>query len=725
MHSAWLVSITRRVVEEATAERERWSLWLAVALGAGIAIYFGLPHEPATWFGQPLPAVLVLFLALFAAIALRTRPAPALLALAIAMAALGFAVAQERTLAVSAPVLDRQIGPVTVMGRVMTVERKGASRRLVLDHLTIGTMARDRLPATVRVSIPSYAPYPSPGMWIRCRAMLMPPPEPAVAGSFEFSRQAWFQRLGAVGYGVSKWRTINEASPPELLDRFVFGLARLRERITDRLLTVIGGEEGAIAATLLTGVRGSVPEDLAAAYRNTGIAHLLAIAGMHMSMVAGFVFVGLRGLLALVPPVALRYPIKKWTAVVALTVGIAYLLISGAAVPTQRAFFMASLIFVGILLDRRAISMRSLAWAAVVVMLWQPQVVAGPSFQMSFAAVVALIATYETLGGRLVRRRGKGSLANAMDGIGNHLAGILLTTLVAGSATAPYAAFHFGHITTYGMITNLIVVPITGVWIMPMGVIGLGLMPFGWDRPALTAMGWGIAVVNVVARKIAAWPGATFVVPPMPMAALIAISLGGLWLCLWRRRWRLLGIAPMVAGLVVPYLLSRPDVLISGDGNLMAVRAADGTLAISPATRSRLTRETWVLRYGDPARAFEWPDPGTTGAGGRLRCDSAGCIYVAGHDTLALVRASAALEEDCAAATVIVSAVPVPRKCQGPRLVIDRFALWRGGTHSLWLDTRPDGGNIQVETAAAAMGDRPWTPERWRHGGTFPPPEIQ
>ncbi|MFN3076763.1 MAG: ComEC/Rec2 family competence protein [Alphaproteobacteria bacterium] len=699
------------IAGELGAERERWAYWLAVAFGGGIAVYFGLKWEPPTGFGYPFPAIAVVPLSILFSFWFRRHATVAALGWILAVMAAGFSVAQSRALSVEAPVIERRIGPVMVTGRVLSAERKGLGRRVVLDRLDIASLGGEKTPHTIRVRFSSQMPPPTVGSRIRLRAMLMSPPESQAPGSFDFPRQAWFSRLGGVGYATSRWEEVLPLEAPDPGDRWKIGLSLFRDGITDRLLEGVGGEEATIAVALLTGETGMIPQELVEAYRNTGIAHLLSISGLHMSMVAGFVYFTLRALLALLPAVALRYPIKKWSATIALSVGFFYLLISGAAVPTQRAFLMAGLMFLGVLLDRRAISMRSVAWASVVVMVWQPQAVTGPSFQMSFAAVVALIAVYESVGGRLVRVPVQGWFAKPVNFLANHMAGLLLTTLVAGSATMPYAAYHFGRVTTYQMVTNLIVIPLTGVWVMPAGMVSLAVMPMGWERPVLTVMGAGIAFIDQVAREINTWPLATFVVPPIPTSALVAISLGGLWLCLWRRPWRMFGVVPIVVGAVVPFMLPRPDVLVSGDGSLMAVRAADGGLVLSPRGGSRMLRQTWELRYGDPGRGNSWPGWDEVGAGGRLRCDDVGCIYRQGGDTVALVRASDALEEDCRLATVVISAVPTRNLCHGPRLVIDKFDLHRGGTHVLWL--KP-GEEPRVETTAAAAGVRPWTPRAWK-----------
>ncbi|MEO5373577.1 MAG: ComEC family competence protein [Alphaproteobacteria bacterium] len=699
-------------LDELMAERARWSLWLAVAVGAGIAAYFALPVEPPSWGGWPVPGLAALVAATAAAVLGRERPAVVLPALVIAALALGFAAAHGRALAVAAPVIERELGPVTISARVRTVEAVPGSHRLVLDHLTIQRLPAERTPAMVRVRLsPSVAP-PRPGTWVSLRAKLLPPPEPSAPGGFQYPRQAWFQRLGGVGYATTPWRAQPEQPPPEGWERAQVALAGLRGAITGRILEVLPGDDGQVAAAMVTGDEGGISRPLIQAYRDSGIAHLLSISGLHMTMVAGLVFVGVRGLLALIPAIALRFHIKKWTAAVALVVTFFYLLISGNAVPTQRSFVMAALMLAGVLLDRRAVSMRSVAWAGMVVLLWQPEALVGASFQMSFGAVVALIAVYEgpnRIGRRLEERFGP-ILGKGL----SYIHASILTTLVAGTATAPYAAYHFSRFTTYQVAANLLAIPLTGLWVMPAALIAVLLMPFGLDEPVLRLLGAGVAVCNDIARAVAAWPGASIPVPPLPVAGMVLVTVGGLWLCLWQRRWRFLGLLPIVCGLAAAYLVEMPDVLLSGDGKVTAVRATDGHLLMSPGRGQRIARETWKDRFGGASTDDHWPGgvdgPDAYDQGERhLACDPLGCVYRAHGRTVALGHDPDALPDDCEVATVVVSPVPVRRPCPAARLVIDRFTLLRQGAHALWLS----GHDIRVATAAGTMGNRPWTPRKW------------
>jgi len=676
-----------------TAERERWPLWTPVGVGVGAAAYFALPVEPPPWVAAAALGGAAALLAVG-----RRAPSVLVAAAAVAAVALGLGAAQLRAALVAAPTLGREIGPVTVSGRVVEVQPLPDGRRLLLDRLRVGGLASP--PRRVRIRLAKTEPVLRPGDWVELRAGLVPPSAPAAPGAFDFQRHAYFQGIGAVGFAYGAARAI---APPagEATDRWRWslGLAALRQAIADRVRAVLAGAVGAIAVALTIGDQGAIPKDVLQAMRDSGLAHLLSISGLHIGLVAGILFFGLRSALALVPPLALARPIKKWAAAAALFGTFFYLLLSGAPVPTQRAFLMTGLVLVAVMLDRSAISMRLVAWAALVVLLLRPEALVGPSFQMSFAAVVALIAAYEaTRAMRLARRAEAGAVRRVAQYVGD----IAATSLIAAAATAPYVIFHFNRTADYGVAANMLAVPLTGFWIMPWAVVALLLMPFGLEAAALAPMGWGIEGVIAIARAVAAWPGAVQLVPAMPVAGLAFVTLGGLWLCLWQRPWRLLGLAGIVAGFATIALTRPPDVLVSEDGRLLAVGDPAGALLLSSRRVARFDAEIWLRQVGQ-AEPQTWPREGY-GAGGRLACDSLGCIYRVDGHVVALARGPAALAEDCRIADIVVSTEPVRRACPSASLVIDRFDLWRDGGHALWIDT--DG--VRVRSVRQTRGARPW-----------------
>ncbi|MGH6918310.1 MAG: ComEC/Rec2 family competence protein, partial [Geminicoccaceae bacterium] len=329
--------------------------------------------------------------------------------------------------------------------------------------------------------------------------------------------------------------------------------------------------------------------------RDSGLAHLLSISGLHIGLVAGILFVTLRRLLCLVPRIALHHPIKKWGAAAALVGTLLYMLLAGAPVPTVRAYIMCSMFLLAVILDRTAISMPPVAWAAVVVLLATPEELIGPSFQMSFAAVVALVAAYESTQNARLRWRAEAGWGRRA---GLYLAGLVFTSLIATLATGPYSIYHFNRIASYGVIANMVAVPLTGLWVMPWAVLATLLMPFGAEHLALVPMGWGIDGIIAVAEQTSRWPGAVVVVPVLPIAGLSLITLGGLWLCLWQRAWRFVGVVVIVLGAATIAVTRPPDLLIADDGRLFAVADPSGQLLLSRSHGNDFVADTWLRRSG-------------------------------------------------------------------------------------------------------------------------------
>ena len=675
------------------AERERWPLWIPALFGAGIGVYFWLTVEPPLWLGLVAAAVTLPL----AVVALRWRrwAAPAV---AIAAVALGFAAAEVEAWWVAAPVQQRQLHFVAVEGRLMRIEPLPEATRLVIAPSSIERVGDAELPALIRVNLHKTATDLLPGEWLRVKAELYPPAGPAMPGAYDFQRQAFFERLGAVGYARGAPQRI-EPPPGAAQSSWRVAVEGVRSAVAARIRAALPGEEGAIAAALITGETHALPPADAGAFRDAGLAHILVIAGLHMGMVAAAAFFLLRALLALIPPIALRYPTKKWAAAGALLVIFLYLLLSGATVPSRRAFIMISLVLVAVLVDRLSFSPRAIAYAALVVLATAPDVGAGASFQMSFAAVAGLIAFYEAMRSRLGEWH---SHAGLLRRIGLYVVGIALTTIVTTVATMPFTIFHFNRLPIYSVAANVLAVPITGFWIMPWALIACLLMPFHAESLALVPMAWGIDAVAAIAKGVTSWPGAVLSVPSMPAESLVLVALGGLWLAIWTRRWRWLGLLPIVAGYLALLFVRPPDLLISAENGLIAVRAADGSYLVSKKPRSSFVEETWTRRAAAETGAV-WPILGDS-ADGRLSCDARACFYRARERSVVLLRDGAALAQDCAKADLVVSPVPVRSACGGTRM-IDATGLRESGAHAVWLD--PSG--VRIETVADWRGARAWT----------------
>ncbi|WP_246565025.1 ComEC/Rec2 family competence protein [Ancylobacter sonchi] len=575
-------------------EDRRGALFLPVGFALGIALYLGAAAEPSPYAG---PAAFLVLLGL--ALALRARPfAFHALALAASVAA-GFGLASLQVQRMAHPVLAAPLAGVTVSGMVEQAELRPRGSRIVLKVSGFDRPPKVT-PQRVRIALATASP-PAVGTHVSLRADLAAPPGPAYPGGFDFGRAAWFEGIGATGYAVGKWRETPAPSPPDLALAFSAWLEASRQAMAARIRTVLPGEAGGVAVALVTGIRGQVPEPLEEAMRVSGLSHILSISGLHMALVATTVFFLARALLALWPGLALTRPIKAWAAVPALLAATYYLLLSGAEVATQRSYVMTLLVLCGVMLGRPALTLHTLALAALIVLALTPWAILDPGAQMSFAATLALIVVYER-GGRRLLAAGTGRVPWYASGPTRWLAALALTSLAAGLATAPYAAYHFQRLAPLSLIANLVATPLVSFVIMPAGLVGTLAMPFGWEGPAFRVMGWGIDAMNAVARWVAALPGADGGVPAMPLASLVLITLAFLALCLLRTR---LSLAAALLALAAggPILAARPlDVLIDAQARTVAVRGPGGELALMGDRRKglaeRFAAEQWLSAEG-------------------------------------------------------------------------------------------------------------------------------
>lgn len=696
------------------AERGRFALWLPVFMGAGDLAYFTLRAEPPGWagIGLLLPAV---------AGALLARPWRLLRAAlaAMAAAALGFTAAQFAA-ARAPPLLILPNHAAVASGTVDALESLPEGRRVTLRRATIGADA-SALPRTLRIRLRNDdASQIETGDLVQLRAMVRAPSPPAYPGGWDVQRDAFFNGIGGYGFALGGVEPLAHAPPGNISAR----LHALRAAIAARVAAALPGPQGAIATTLLTGLTAGIPEADRAAFRDSGLAHLLAIAGLHIGIVMGLFFGGSRLLLACWEWAALHWPIKQIAAFAALAAGGFYMLLTGMHVPIVRSFAMACLVTLGLLAGRRAISLRGLGLAGVALILLEPEQITGVSFQMSFSAVLALIAGYAALRPWLRRfyadhRPWRRFLLYA--------AGLALTSLLAGGASAPFAAYHFGRVQIYFVIANMIAVPLTALWVMPAGLIALALMPFGLERLALVPMAWGVRGLLAIAHAVASWPDATLPVPHMPPWGLALLALGMAWLGLWRSRVRLAGIAAIGAALASPLLVRPPDLLVSADARLIAVRTTHGVFADAASGTSRFVQQSWQQYWArGPMRPL---NVGPRTAPEEIVCNPTACVLRArpgGPPALLLLtrpdqgahgdhagRRSVATKahrdepepEGCVDAVVVVSAEPARGRCFGPPLV-DRFTVWRNGAYAVWLDP----GVATLLSDREERGTRPWVP---------------
>jgi competence protein ComEC len=703
-HLASLIAAaTSRIVHAFTSnlarEGHRVGLWLVVALGTGIAVYFALPVEPPLWL--PLTAF-----TLASALWIYVRPrdsAYAALFLCLAAMALGCAAGRTRALLAGGPMLAEPIRVANIAGRIVTIEPAPAREgrplgpRVVLDRLGIDGVAK--APEHIRIRLRAQdESMLTPGTRIAVRGSLMPPPSPAAPGAWDFGRQAFFQGIGGVGFAFSKAQVL-DAPPTDdgALGRVSFWIEQLHTSLDRRIRAVLPGPSGAMASALLTGEHGAIPADVNDAMRDSGLAHLLAISGMNLSLVIGFLFVGTRMVLAAIPSIALRFPTKKLAAIPAWGGGLFYLLVTDANVPTQRAFVMASFVLLAVALDRTAMSMRLVAIAAAAVMLLAPEAMLGPSFQMSFAAVVALIAAYEEWGGAFARWKGDGGILRR---VVFYLGSVLGATTLAGLSTAPFAIYHFNRFALLSVPANMLAEPLTSLWIMPWGTLAYLLMPFGLESLALIPMGWGLDGMAWIAKTTAAMPGAVSVVPTMPTWGLIAAVLGGVWIAFWSGRWRWWGALGLVVAMLSIAVERLPDMLISPDGGLIGVRG-DAGLALVGTGKRGFIADNWSRRVGgDGAEHVLGKD-----VDGDLTCEGKDCVLRLRGQTIAFPKNYPALFQACRYANAVVTPLRLGHTQCPASVVIGQEQLRAKGAFALWVS--PAG--LEARSVREVQGERPWS----------------
>ncbi|MBU6166300.1 MAG: ComEC/Rec2 family competence protein [Alphaproteobacteria bacterium] len=676
------------------AQRAQLPLWLPVMLAAGIALWFALPWAP--WRQAAMLAATAL--AGGAALA-RWR----LLAASALMLALGLA-AVELRVAMNAHAVLAQRQFTQLHGTVAAVEPLpfGAQRLIIVADAGHRPDGVERL----RLRLPAGQPALLPGSRIAVRALLSPPAAAAVPGGYDVARRAWFDGIGASGVALGPV-AVTAMPAAGLASGLASGLAGLRSAIQARITAAVPGEAGAVAAAFVTGQQGAIPPATAQAMRDAGLAHLLSISGLHIAVVVGTMAWLLRRTLALSPWLALRVPVPTLALAGGALAGLAYTLLAGAQVPTVRAVTVAGIVVLGMMLGRQALSLRLVAAAAAAILLVRPEALLGASFQMSFAAVIGIIALYESPLGRWL---GASQEDEAWwHWLARHGAALLATGLVAEAALAGIGLYHFGRSGLYGVLANLLAIPWTSLVAMPALMLALlgEAVGIGWGWPLA---GWALQRLIDLADVTAAMPGAVIVTGAVPGPAFAVAAAGGLWLALWRGGSRWLGLAGVAAGVALALASPPPDVLINADGRQLAVRLADGRLA-----HARGRMGDWLLDNMAEAMGSDPADALWLGQVAGARCSEDACVadilrgsrrwrLLAITSRYLLPRSN--MEPVCRAADVVVADRRLPAWCRPRWLKLDRTSLAQTGAVAIWLDGR------RVAVAADAAGDRPWRPIR-------------
>jgi competence protein ComEC len=690
---AWPAFLEKlRAWVRAEAGASRLVPWVPVGFGSGIAVYFSADHEPIL----AVASVTAIGSCLAAALLRRRKIFPA--AVLIASLAAGFATATWKTALIAHDVLARPAYSVSLSGFVEARDIRERTDRFVLRVTKVdGPRLQTKL-ERVRLSVRK-GTAPAVGSFVEFKARLQPPLAPMRPGSYDFSRDLFFQGIGASGFVTGAIRTVAPPVEGGLFLRYAAVMQDMRDAIDARIRTTLEGDKRAIATALLTGRRDAITTPVNDAMFISGLGHVLSISGYHMAVVAGVVFFVIRALLALIPALTVTFPIKKWAAAFALAAAAFYLLLSGAEVATQRSFYMTAVVLIAVIVDRRAVTIRTLALAAMIVLVLAPEALVHPSFQMSYAATLGLVALVQIGMPRLFATPENSAAAKFALWGGRELVMLTLASLVAGFATTPYAAFHFHRVTPYGVLANLSAMPVVSAVVMPAGMLGLIAIPFGFDGFFWWLMGLGIDWMILVTKWVAGLPGAVGRVTAFGTGPLIVSSLGIILLGLLRTPLRWSGAVAIALSVIWALAIPQPDILISGDGRNVGVRGSDGRLHLMKTGKDTFLISEWLAADADGRQA------GDAALADGVSCDDEGCVVqMAEGGLIALSLKADALADDCERAALLVTAKPVPQGCAATAIDLER--LRRQGALALRRSSR----GFAIEAVRPRGVNRPWAP---------------
>lgn len=691
--------------------------FLPVFLGFGILIYFTIPAEPSIYATLFTAIILI-----FAAVKLEFQSKLYYLLLSVSAILGGMFFAQSATLLNQTPIIERQI-TTQMQGVVLGVDksRRGASRYLIKPVILEGLKV-ENMPRRLRVSAAAKHEEMLPGEAITGLVRLQPVSGPVYPGGYDFSFFVWHEGMGGSGFFMGR---PSKAQTNHLLgggEQFTVLVNKMRIAVEKRILKAMPDATGKIAVALVTGNKTYIPNDVQETLRKTGLAHILAISGLHMALVTLTVIWCIRLALVFLPTLALNYPIKKWAVCAGFVSATGYLMLSGAGIATQRAWVMISVMLLAVLMDKRAITMRSVAISAVIILVLNPQSLLSPGFQMSFAAVTALVAGYEVLNKRRKAQAentfapvSQNLISRASSGLLGYFTGIATTSLIAGTATAFIAAWHFHQVAPFGLLANLIAMPIVSIIIMPFVLFSILLMPYGLEFIPLSAVSFGIDWVVEISRWVESISpnGNTGL---LPKAAILIFASFLILICLLKTKLRYISLAPLLAFPFIFHTPIKPDVIISENGRAIAIKTDNKKLGLLFPRGSAFVQNIWLKAWsGGEHELLNLA---------KDQCNRERCVVVLPSSKILHVLYNPEfIQSSCSRADIMIA----PRlwwvncKKRQPELVLNRYDFERFGTHALYIkkvitnaksdikmpksETSPQ--SIKIETALP-KASRPW-----------------
>ena len=696
---------------------DRTGLWAPVAFGLGAAAYLGMKVEPPVW-GAVALAVTTAALFFTVWISHQRRAVIALTGL-VALAAVGFMMGKLHSDNMAAPIAPPRVGLAFVEGWVVdiaTPSEKG--ERLLIAPVRISGLSPEATPTRIRIVTPSPGgpeTAPPPGTAIRLMTLLDPPPGPAAPGAYDFARDAWFQGIG--GVGLARTSPVFSSLPkPPLALQVEMAVNALRWKVARRIAhdigTIMGPDDGG-AAGLAVAVTTSHQDWLGADHREdlrgSGLAHMLAIAGLHTAALSGFAFFAFRFLIAAWPWLALRVSGKKVAAVAALVVVGAYLVLSGAHPPARRAAITAGVAFLAMLADRRAVSLHSLAMAALIILIIEPDVVIQPGFEMSFCATASLVALAEMWRPKPTHAPDVAWPIAALRKAWDWILGLSIVSFVAGAATGPFTIQHFNRIANYGVFANLSADFIASAVLMPSLALTLLGQAFGLGAaatgPVLWVAGESARAIVAIGHLFTFAPGASVNLSSAPQIALAISYLGIVFACLWQGRLRWIGLPMSVAVALWPRPPS-PVAWVAADGADAAIVVAGQEIAMKPMARKYAT-QLWAQRRG-----FTLPADPVAAQASAFDCTRKQCLP-SGPARPALAASwthksptPERFRELCERSDIVIlRSLEAPHQACAAAIVLTRGDFERNGAAEVFAGK----SGWRVVWSQPLRGDRPWT----------------
>lgn len=664
--------------------------WGVAAFAVGISLYFSVPFEPnLNVIGGGLITLLLVHRLLP-----ETRDILKVSFLILILVGAGLGRSAWHTKAVESPILPDFERAYSVTGWVKAVSSSGGRQRWEIAVQTIDGLEPGETPRVIRTSAAGQGVIA--GDAITIRSVLSAPSGPAVPGGYDPARKAYFDGIGGYGYAISKPEQVELDQLP-WFERLQRDLVRVRYGLAQRIIAAAPPETGGLQASLITGIRTYISPEQTEALRAAGLAHILAISGLHMGLMAFGIYSLSAFLLACIVPLSRRMDVRKLAAYAGAAAATSYLIISGASVATQRAYIMVMIVFLAIILDRRALSMRSVALAAAVTLLWHPEALLSAGFQMSFAAVGALITVYRYWDHSRVYK--PGVVARVSSAFGS----LAVTSFVAGLATSGIAVLQFNRMATYGLAGNLLAMPIFTFWVMPAAIAVFPALMFGQEHIPLWVMGKGLSYVLIISEGVAGLQGAVAHIAAAPSWVVGIYGFAFTALCLGPWYFRLSGLVLMPVCLIIWALTPHPDIRVSESGAVAFWSEGDeNILYVSRKRADRYGREQFVRRAGETM-----PDIQLFKAG-YSQCDALVCRVELKNRTISITEYPSEVPEECANADIVIltkrMSGPVARRgCNA--VLIDARVLRKSGSQDIYL--KPN--SVQLKPARTlARAARPW-----------------